>query len=75
MDGKTAPLDEKRLAEQHKIDIANLRFYAQIAYENDWDTVEIANSVIIQTLKEIADRFEQIDSLRRGERKPGKMEI
>lgn len=45
------------LEKQQEIDISNLRFYSRMADENDWDAVEISNSVIVNTLHEIADRL------------------
>ena len=46
-------------AEQVAIDIANLRFYAEMADKFNWETDIIHKSVIIQTLNEIAERVKR----------------
>lgn len=43
--------------ELKQTDISNLRFYARMAQEHQWETEGIHHSVIVQTLNEIADRL------------------
>ena len=50
---------EAKSKSQHKIDISNLRFYAQMARQFEWQTDIIDWRVIEQTLNEIATRTEE----------------
>lgn len=42
---------------QKRIDVSNLRFYANEAAERKWSTGIIDHGVIVQTLREIANRM------------------
>jgi hypothetical protein len=45
---------------QREVDVKNLRFYAQMAKEFNWRTDVIHQSVVVQTLQEIAARIEKL---------------
>jgi hypothetical protein len=57
------PLDTGRERKEEHLEpsrdnyIKNLRFYARLFHEHQWQTQEIANQVFVVTLNEIAEDF------------------
>ena len=49
----------KSRTKQREIDVKNLRFYSKMADENKWHIDHFGHGVIVQTLREIADRLER----------------
>ena len=49
------PLAKK--LKQKRIDISNLRFYASEAAARKWETDIVSYTVVVQTLREIANRM------------------